>query len=228
MSQLVLATSHKAHGNLGPKHGTADEVRTSIEIFLREIGRTQKDCVTMDVTHGDDITYVDESNQGTIVVTEALLTDKKNIPLFLLTADCFPVVFHDPKKEVLALAHLGWRPIGKHLIKKVVARMQGDFNSNPEDIEVHIGPGIHKESYIFDVSTQKDDPNWIPFLTDLPDGRVQVDLVSYMDQQLRESGVTLIYPSAINTATSDKYFSHYRSVRTGEPEGRFATVCELR
>lgn len=46
-----------------------------------------------------------------------------------------------------------------------------------------------------------------------------------LDMKVKE---TNIYTSSIDTFKSPEYFSHYRSVRTGEDEGRFATVVGMK
>jgi copper oxidase (laccase) domain-containing protein len=157
------------------------------------------------------------------------MTDERGVVLFLPTADCFPVAFHDPERGAIALAHLGWRPTDKQLASKVVRAMTDAYGCRPEDIRVSIGPGIHKESYVFENPEQKNQPAWKPFLTELPDGRVQVDLRTAIRAQLLESGIRdeHVSTSPDDTASSSEYFSHYRSVRTGELEGRFATLIGL-
>jgi copper oxidase (laccase) domain-containing protein len=73
-------------------------------------------------------------------------------------------------------------------------------------------------------------PEWQPYIEDLASGETTIDLIAFNRDQLIELGVQEenISIDPVDTVTSDDYFSHYRSVRTGELEGRFATVLALK
>lgn len=233
---LVYTTSATVDKNLSIVWGDKEEVLENRKKFLEKQGISLKDCVIMQVEHEDKVIFANSSHtvkntsSEAVVVGEALITQEKNVILFLLTADCLPVSFYDPVQNVIALAHLGWKPTNLQLVKKVVKTLSEKYNSQPKDIIVLIGPSIRKESHIFKDPVQKSLPKWRPFLNDLPSGETAVDLLSYNTAQLVESGVLLenINTDPTNTATSPNYFSHYRSVRTGEPEGRFATILGMK
>lgn len=229
MPHLLYAHSNKQHRNLSLRHGSDEQVLPKREAFLAEHGISSQDCVFIETEHGDKITHVGLSDRGKSISTEALVTGEKDVILFLLTADCFPVSFYDSQNKVVALAHMGWKPTDKELALKVIEEMKSVYGSQPEDIEVFIGPGIHKESYKFVDPVQKHMPNWTAFLTDLPSGETQIDLLTYIQEQVIRTGVLQenIKVDPTDTAKSKDYFSHYRSVRTGEPETRFATILGL-
>lgn len=228
--RLLYETSTIGDRNLSLKWGEREEVLVHRDAFLSKFGSAKEECVSMEVEHADRITEVHAADRGKVIQTEAFITQEKGVILFLLTADCFPVAFYDPEKQVVALAHLGWKPTNMRLAAKVVEELKRVYGSQAHDIHVAVGPGIHKESYVFENPEQKELAGWADFLTELPDGRTQIDLVGHIQNQLTESGVPLenIAIRPVDTATSGDYFSHYRAVRTGEPEGRFATVLGLR
>lgn len=223
--KLLYVVSTKKDGNLSQKWENTEDVIQAQERFLQKHGLRHEDVVIIDTEHGERITHVTAKDKGTAIETEALITSEPNIGLFLLTADCFPLAYHDPVRGVIAIAHLGWRPVGLQLARKVIEEMMRVYGSNPKDVIVFIGPGIQKESYMLD-TLEQGDPAWKPFIALLPDGRYQVDLRGYITKQLLDAGVleTNLRIDPTDTATSDHYFSHYRSVRTNEPEGRFASV----
>lgn len=190
----------------------------------------------MQVEHGDRVIGVTGAEVGigagtpdAGITAEALMTNVSGLGLFLLTADCLPVVYHDPVHHAIAIAHVGRKPTTLGLAAKVVREMERVYRSAPSDIRVHIGPGIHAESYVFETVEQASDPAWQPFIEQDAFGKWHVDLVAYNLAQLAAAGVEEAHVTVdpANTAESDKYFSHYRSVRTGEPEARFATVVAL-
>ena len=216
------------------KWGEIEEVIRNRKTFLEKNGFHLEDCVVMQVEHGEKIVIVDSSSKNTLtefaISADALITKEKNLTLFLLTADCLPITLYDPKNEVIALAHLGWKPTDLKLIVKVIEELKNKFGSDPIELIAHIGPGIHKESYIFKNLTQKNSPEWLPFLEDIPSGETKIDLVGYNRAQMLAAGLLEdnIFIDSADTAISDEYYSHYRSVRMGEKEGRFATVLTLK
>lgn len=187
--------------------------------FLGKLGLRLEDCVFMSLNHGTDIGEVGIKDEGQTFGCDAMVTRDKGVVLFMLTADCFPVVVYDIKK--VALVHLGYKNAGVGLIQKVLKMFD-------KDISVFVGPGIRRESYIFEDVVQKDDPQWQPFLEKTSDGKWMVDLAGFIRKQTGEMGVTNIEDCGIDTAKDLNYFSHYRAVRSREPEGRFATVVMMK
>lgn len=234
-TKVLYATSTKADGDMSLAFGDKKEVLHHRKTFLKKQGLLLEDCVVMQVEHEDTIVVVDtkdalkKKGEDHVISAEALITKTKNLNLFLLTADCLPIAFFDPKKKVIGLAHLGWRPSERSLVLKIIKTFVKKFGSHPKDILVSIGPGIHKESYAFENPIQKTLPNWALYLHDLPSGGTQIDLVGYNKAELLEAGVLEehIEVDPTDTGVSKGYFSHYRALRTGEVEGRFATILSL-
>jgi len=216
-------------GNLAVQHGDPATVVAATQTFLGSHGLALKDCILIECQHTDNITHVTAKEKSRTIPTEALITDEPGVLLLLLTGDCFPVSFYDLVQQVVALAHLGWKPTDRNLAAKVVQQMVEVYGSQAKDIEVYIGSGIQKESYVFPEAVQKGQPGWESFVTDMQSGEVSVDLVGHITQQLHSAGVlpSNISNSPIGTATSAERFSYYRSVRSGEPQARFATVVGL-
>jgi YfiH family protein len=229
---LLVATSTKEDGNMDFRFGSESEALSNREKFLTKHKLSLADCLVMELEHQDKIVIVDAGSKhdslGTIVA-EALITQQKNLALFLLTADCLPVVLYDPVTHTVALAHLGRKPTEKKLLPQVIHMMQNTFQALPSNVQVFIGPGIHEEAYIFDSLPAEFSPEWQPFITKTLTGTWSIDLVGYNISQLVECGVLEknIIVSPVDTYQDHNYFSHYRSVKTGEPEGRFATICWL-
>src|SRR5580698_2290400 len=231
---IVYGYSDKSDGNISFKYGGVEEVVSNRHAFLKKKNLLLEDCVVMHPEHGDNIAVVGVRNKGKGALTEnegvvvdALITKERGVVLFLPTADCLPVAYIDPNKKVIGLVHLGWRSTEKNLASKVVKRMNKEFNVDPKDLIVLIGPGIRKDSYRWTDFKQKDAPAWKPFLESMPSGETKIDLVGYNKDQLVKIGVlkSNIYSDDANdTVKSPRFYSHYRSVRTNEPEGRFATI----
>ena len=228
---LIYETSTIKDGNLSFTYGERNEILENRKKFLSKFNLRLEDTVVMSLHHGENIEIVDERNRGKdSSPADTLVTQEPSLVLFLLTADCLPIVYYDPDNKVVALGHLGWRGTEAKLSQKVVRFLHEEFGSNPSELIISIGPGIHKESYRFDSPDQKKVPGWEPYLTDSPDGNIAVDIVGYNLKQLVESGVPKrnISVSNVDTCQSQDFFSYYRAKRTGEKEGRFATIVALK
>jgi YfiH family protein len=217
------------------RYGDAAEVAANRAAFLQAGGVDDARIVVMEVAHGDNVVRVGETEAGSareserVIRAEALMTDELGVGLFLLTADCLPVTFHDSMHGAAALAHIGWKPSVLGLAGKVVREMRAAFGSAPADLSVIIGPCIKKESYAFDDEAAARKRAAASFVSQDATGKWHVDLVGATVAQLAEACVLpeRITIDSTDTATSSRYFSHTRAVRTGEPEARFATVAML-
>ncbi|OAB46617.1 peptidoglycan editing factor PgeF [Paenibacillus antarcticus] len=82
--------------------------------------------------------------------TDGLLT---NIPGVLLTsfyADCVPLYFYDPIKQVIGLAHAGWKGTVSRIASTMVDKMVHEYGSDAHDIRAAIGPSIGSCCYEVD------------------------------------------------------------------------------
>jgi len=215
--------------------GDSENVVINRKNFLNKADILPGSCVVMSLQHGTDIQRVDLSVKGQGIYepggieADCLITNEKELYLFVLTGDCLPVIIYDQKKNVLALAHISRMNTGRLFIQKVIKRLISEFKCQPDNLEIGIGPAIHKESYIIGETAEKGMPSWQEFITDKSDGKISIDLIGYNIKQMIEAGVLSqnIEISDIDTARSKKFFSHQRSKTTNEPQGRFATVAGL-
>lgn len=99
--------------------------------------------------HGTDILIVDNQNYEDVIKEEkdGLITNIKGIALATYHADCVPIYFYDSKKEIIGLAHAGWKGTLNNISKSIIDGMVKHFKSSVEDISVAIGPSIGKCCY---------------------------------------------------------------------------------
>lgn len=112
------------------------------------------DFVLSDQTHTDNIRIVTDEDRGKGLTrskdytdVDGLITNKKGIVLSAFFADCVPLYFLDPVKEVIGLSHSGWKGTVKKIGKKTVELMKQEFGCKNTDIIAAIGPSICKECY---------------------------------------------------------------------------------
>ena len=58
-----------------------------------------------------------------------------------------PLVFYDKEKEVVALAHAGWRGTYDNIAEEIIEILVNDYNCEKENIKVIIGPSVSGDSY---------------------------------------------------------------------------------
>jgi YfiH family protein len=112
------------------------------------------DFVFAHQVHGAGVHVVGELDRGrgtltqddAIPDTDALVTTSPDVVLAILTADCVPIVLHDPVTGVLACVHSGWRGTVARVGAAAVAAM-GKLGSAPADIVAGIGPAIDPARY---------------------------------------------------------------------------------
>ena len=77
---------------------------------------------------------------------DAIITNQRNLPIAVLTADCVPILLYDKEKDIIAAIHAGWRGAYKGIIKNVVKFMikKGCKSKN---ILAAIGPSISSSNY---------------------------------------------------------------------------------
>ena len=145
-----MSQGYYASMNLGFKNG--DDPQTVMNNFNRisqATGIYVGDMVFSDQVHGDRIVYVDQQYRGSGILkapqleaVDGLITDKKHVALVTFHADCVPLFFLDPVKEVIGLAHAGWKGTLLKIGRSMVTRFVRDFGSDPANILVGIGPSI--------------------------------------------------------------------------------------
>jgi hypothetical protein len=78
---------------------------------------------------------------------DAILTDNPKVTLFMRFADCVPIMFYDPIKKVVGLAHAGWRGTVNQIATATVEKMVSEYGCHREVIQAGIGPSIGPDHY---------------------------------------------------------------------------------
>ena len=77
-----------------------------------------------------------------LTLGDACITSCPNCPMMITTADCVPVLIYDPIHKAVGLAHAGWRGTVERISRVTVEAMQREFDSDPTQLKVGIGPSI--------------------------------------------------------------------------------------
>ncbi len=246
---MVHGFSEVKDGNMAFKWGDKKLVFENRTRFLSALGIKPEHCVISAVSHGTNIAVINSKDDAGIengfrtVNADAVMTNKKEIFLGILTADCLPVIAYDKTSGAIALVHLSRMNTPKDFISLVIKKMSYEYSTRIPDLIVGIGPGIRKESYIFTDEELKmrvpDEKIFKGFVINLPVGPLRrsegeagkkaIDLVGYSVSEFVSAGVSEknIEVSEIDTAADKNFFSHYRSRSTGELEGRMLTIIGM-
>lgn len=139
--------------NLGQNVGDAPEnVRRNYEIFAAALGFDPERVALSRQVHGTTIRLVTQENVISPFMpvpyeADGLITAEKDIPLLIFTADCVPILLHDPVCGAIGAVHAGWRGTVADIIGHAVRKMTASFGSNPSDIRAAIGPCISQCCY---------------------------------------------------------------------------------
>jgi hypothetical protein len=102
----------------------------------------------MNQVHGKNVFVVSKNDDGkTIDDCDGLLTNDQNVTLVVRTADCLPISLIDKKHHAIGLVHAGWRGLHKKIIRNAIGLMVGNFQTEPSDLHIEIGPHICANHY---------------------------------------------------------------------------------
>ncbi len=161
-----------------------------------------------------------------------MITNVRNLPLAVLTADCAPILILDNRKKIIAAIHAGWKGAFKGIIIKVLKKLV-KLGSDKKDIIAVIGPSIGSKNYevgqeFMEKFLKKSKKNSIFFKFNKM--RIYFDLSKFIHRQLISFGIRKI--DVIRKDTFDKknnFFSARRSLKKNESDyGRNISVIMLK
>lgn len=78
---------------------------------------------------------------------DALTTNVPGVTIGVRTADCVPVLLHDPVRHAVAAVHSGWRGTVADVLGQAIATMHAVWQTDARDLVAVIGPSISPESF---------------------------------------------------------------------------------
>lgn len=212
--------------------GDTTEVLNSRRAFLEGLGIDYRTLVCAKQIHRCRIRYVTEEDKGkgalsydtAVADTDALITDKRNLPLAIFTADCPSIFLYDPITPAIGLVHAGWQGTHRRITPKTVQLMQKKFSTHPQNLYVGFGPAIRGCCY----EVGREFRSLFACGLMERDNHFYLDLVQLNKIQLLKLGVkdTNISDSGICTSCKNKEFFSYRKMGNGC--GRIMSVIMLR
>lgn len=135
--------------NIGIHRGDQwENVLKNYEILGNALNFEVKNLVLSHQTHTDIVLPVGKEHTGAglfgpeLPECDGLITNEPGVALAIFTADCTPILLHDPVTGAVGAVHAGWRGTASSIAGKAVAAMAREFGSDPADICAAIGPNI--------------------------------------------------------------------------------------
>ena len=220
--------------NCGP--GSTDNkknVLQNLKTVRNKINTKSKKIFLMDQVHSNKFYYIGKNSKlnNTKFKGDALITDKRNLPIAVLTADCAPILIHDKNKKMIAAIHAGWKGAYKNIVKKVVNFMITK-GCSPQNITAVIGPCISINNYEvkedFKIKFIKKDKKNITFFKRIKN-KNYFNLNKYIHFQLESLNIKKI--DIINKDTfiaKNNFFSARRSISRNESDyGRNISIIMI-
>ena len=187
----------------------------NLKIASKKIGIKKNKLILLNQIHSNNIYYLTKILKKKLV-GDGLITNVKGLGIGILTADCVPILFYEPKKNIIGAIHAGWKGAYKKIVKKMINYFKKK-GSKINDICVVIGPGISQKNYEI-----KDDFKSKFLNQDIKNkkyfikykNRIFFNLKDYIFDQLRNCGVNnieIIKKDTFNT--KNKFFSARRSLK---------------
>lgn len=232
-----VSEGHLAAMNIGTRRGDDPEkVRKNYEILAAALGFETEKLVLTHQTHTDTVLQVGEKDYGAglfrpeLPECDALITNEPGTALVIFTADCTPILFHDPVTGAVGAAHAGWRGTAAGIAAKTVQAMCNAYGCKAENIRAAIGPNIAQCCF----ETHADVPRAMTeslgaeaekFIRQKND-KFYVNLKEMNALHLRRAGVKDIAISDACTACRTDLFWSYRRVGDARGSQGAIIVCK--
>lgn len=164
---------------------------------------------------------------------DALVTRTPGVALGVLTADCGPVLFADPRAKVIGAAHAGWKGALTGVTSRTLDVME-EQGADRAAVTAVIGPMISKAAYEVGPEfpgrfTDVDPASARYFTPSARAGHFMFDLPAYLADRLRAEGVgTVVNLSLCTFSDEQRFFSYRRATHRNEKDyGRLISAIAL-
>jgi polyphenol oxidase len=200
----------------------------------RALGADPDRLVGLTQVHGTDVVHVTTPWQpGAGPRADAMVTDRPDIALGIITADCVPLLLADTDAGVVGAVHAGWRGAMAGVIEATITAMT-HLGAKPTRIAAAIGPCIRQPSYevgadLRDAVLGHDATADRFFAPGRREARWQFDLAGYSSARLAATGIEHIAVVDADTAADEFTFFSYRrrTLGGGGPIGHQISIIAL-
>ena len=232
-----VSTGYLDSLNIGIHRGDEwENVLKNYEILANSLDFDVKKLVLSHQTHTDIVLRVGKIQAGAGLFApelnecDALITNEPGVGLVIFTADCTPILLHDPVTGAVGAVHAGWRGTAADIAGKAVEAMTREFGCDPANIRAAIGPNIGPCCFATDADVPEAmvealgrsalDLVWSR------NGKYYVDLKRMNARFLQNAGVTKIDISDACTACENRRFWSHRVTQGKRGSQGAIIVCK--
>ena len=123
-------------------------IQKNLKIVKNKIGKNLKDIFLVHQIHSKKFVFINNNYKfkSKRLKADAIITNKKKLPIGILTADCVPVLICDDTLKIVAAIHAGWKGAYKGIINNVIKFMIKK-GCKIKNIYAAIGPCITQKNY---------------------------------------------------------------------------------
>jgi YfiH family protein len=223
-----LAGLNVGYGSNDDREAIAGNRRLAVAAILPD-----SELATVHQVHGAEAIHVERPwPQDERPRVDAMVTDRPNLLLGILTADCAPVLFADHESVVIGAAHAGWRGALAGVTDSTIEAMER-LGARRDTIHAAVGPCIGQPSYEVDEAFRDrfvaDEADNARFFVPGDSGKPHFDLEAYIVARLAAAGIRKVEALGLDTyADSGRFYSFRRATHRSEPDyGRQVSLIGL-
>ena len=191
-----------------------ENVLKNLELVGKKIGCDKGSLITLCQTHSNNVVHF-SNNAGVKnkLNADAIVSEVKNIGIGILTADCAPILFYNPKKKIIGCVHAGWKGALNGIIKNTIQKFN-ELDSNINDLFAVVGPCIGKKSYKVKIDflkkfIEKDKKN-SNFFVKTKNNEYLFDLRGFINKEMLNLNINNIENIDLDTFSEKEFFYSYR------------------
>ena len=231
----LISTETIIYGFSQRFHETSEEEKTGLKLrvlnetkaglegkkfFLKSSNASDNAIYFLKQIHSDRIYVLNDPSMKTQEVcnirADAIVTHLVNKPIGIFSADCIPVIVHDPLQNVIGAIHAGRRGTGSQILQKTVKLLKSLYKSESSDLRIGLGPGIGPCCYEVGEDClglfRKNYKKWEKFIRAGKSGKFFLDLFKANCEDALNSGLLdkNIFVSGHCTSCNTSRFHSYR------------------
>ncbi len=207
-------------------------VLDNLAIVSKRISIPKNNLFLMNQTHSNKVFLINKNNKNIRKISaDALITQRENIAISVLTADCVPILLYEKVNRIVACIHAGWRGAVNGIIKNTLNQIINMGKNNK--IYIAVGPCIGVKSYevdkdFYDEFIKESKKNEVFFFHNKKN-KFLFDLRKYVNSKINEFDIEHVENIDFDTyAEKENLFSYRRSRQLGEKDyGRCISTIGL-
>ena len=194
-----------------------ENVFKNLKLVSDKINCNKDSLITLNQKHTSQVIHFkNKKSVQNKLTADAIVSEVKNVGIGILTADCAPVLFYDPKKKIIGCAHSGWKGALNGIIKNTVEKFY-ELNSNNNDLIAVVGPCIGKKNYkvkedFFNKFVSQENNNKT-FFEKIDNEKFLFDLRAFINKEILKSGIKNVENLELDTFSQKELFYSYRRAR---------------